>query len=73
MVIGIEVAVVAKLLTLFLNPKEADFLNLLISSFWTPQSSFPSGEFQSERFDGIPAVVELGEEIPKSGLLHLDQ
>lgn len=36
---------------MFLNPKEADFLSLLSSSPWIPQSSFPSGEPQSERWD----------------------
>ena len=36
---------------LFLNPKEVDFLSLFSLSPFTPQSSFPVGELQSERVE----------------------
>lgn len=41
---------------LFRIPNEADFLSLLRSLPCTPQSSFPSGEFQSERWEDIVAA-----------------
>src|SRR5688572_24789080 len=37
--------------------KDADLRNLCSSSPWTPQSSLPSGDPQSESMDGAPVVA----------------
>lgn len=50
---------------LFLKPKEADFLSLLSSSPFTPQSSFPLGEFQSEKPEDTLQEGLEGEDIPR--------
>lgn len=50
---------------LFLNPKEADFFSLFSSSPFMPQSSFPSGDLQSESAEETLDAVLEGVDCPK--------
>ena len=62
---ALEDAAFPKFLPLLRNPKEAEFLSLVSSSPYIPQSNLPSGEPQSKRLEGIAFAEEAGEESPE--------